>query len=334
MDYIRLWASVTIVYGHSTKWLSVERPDWFDWVNIFPGLLLLFVLSGYLVSASVERCPDKVEFLKRRFIRIYPGLWLAFAVSAVAVAIMTFLYGIPVCLADWLKWSVAQVSIFQFYTPPDLKAYGIGNPNGSLWMIPLQVSMYVVMLLTYTLLKRWGMKRWLLFLAVLAGVNVASPYIMNSLPLVAGKLYFCSPAPYAYIFYIGMFIYIFRGKVLPFLVKYFWWLLAIYALWVHGNERLFHLHIGLYVDTLQGIMVSFLTLGAAYKWGKRSLRHDYSYGIYLYHEIFVNILLIAGFVSSWWSIAAVFVCTLAVTVPTCQWVEEPLAARFRNRNIN
>lgn len=157
MDYIRLWAALSIVYGHSTHWLSVPRMEWFEWVNIFPGLILLFVLSGYLVAASVEHTSGRAVFLWRRFIRMYPALWVAFAVSAVAVAIMTHLYDIPVCLMDWVKWIVAQLSVFQFYTPPGLKAYGIGNPNGSLWMIPLQLVMYVAIMLTYKTLKRWRM---------------------------------------------------------------------------------------------------------------------------------------------------------------------------------
>lgn len=331
MDYIRLWAAVTIVYGHSTHWLKVDRVEWVDWINIFPGLLLLFVLSGYLVSASAEHCPDKVEFLKRRFVRIYPGLWVAFAVSAVAVAVMTSLYEIPVSVSDWMKWIAAQVSFFQFYTPPDLKSYGIGNPNGSLWMIPLQVCMYVFIMFTYKHLKRVSPGVWIFLIGILAGLNVASPYIMQALPTTAGKLYFCSPVPYAYIFYIGMFVYVFRKRMLPMLVKYFWCLLLVYAIWVHGNEHFLHWRFGLYVNTVQGILVCFLALGAAYKWGECRLKHDYSYGIYLYHEVFVNILLIGGFVSTWWAIAAVFACTLAVAVPTCRWVEEPVAAWFRKK---
>ena len=88
MDYIRLWASLSIVYGHSTRWLSVNRVEWFEWVNVFPGLLLLFVMSGFLVAASAEHSPGKSVFLWRRFIRMYPALWVAFGVSAIVVAIM------------------------------------------------------------------------------------------------------------------------------------------------------------------------------------------------------------------------------------------------------
>ena len=331
MDYIRMWAALTIVYGHSTHWLSVSRIEWFEWVNIFPGLILLFVLSGYLVAASAEHSSGKAVFLWRRFIRMYPALWVAFAVSAVAVAVMTHLYDIPVSLMDWAKWCIAQLSVFQFYTPPGLKAYGIGNPNGSLWMIPLQLVMYVVILLTYNSLKRLQLKWWLLLLACLIGLNVASPYIMNALPEVAGKLFFCCPVPYAYIFYIGMFVYIFRERVLPVLVKYFWLLLVIYACWVHGNSCFLHLKIGLYVDVVQGVLVCFLALAFAYKFGKHSLRHDYSYSIYLYHEIFVNILLIAGFIACWWAIGAVYLFTMMAAVLTCRLVEEPVSRILKDK---
>ena len=325
MDYLRLWASLSIVYGHCTRWLSVNRVEWFEWVNIFPGLLLLFVLSGFLVAASAEHSPSKSVFLWRRCIRLYPALWVAFGVSAIVVAIMTHLYDIHVSAGDWVKWIVAQVTVFQFYTPADLKAYGIGNPNGSLWMIPLQLCMYVLILLTYNTLKRWKVSWWLLLIAGLLAVDVASPYIMQSLPEVAGKLYFCSSFPYAYIFYVGMFLFIFRDRMLPLLVRYFWWLLAVYLFWVYGNRNLFHLEFGLYVNTLQGFLVSVLTIAAAYKFGHHGLRHDYSYSIYLFHEIFINIFLIVGFVASWWAVGAVYACTIIAAVLSCRLVEEPVS---------
>lgn len=325
MDYIRLWAALTIVYGHSTHWLSVERVMWFEWVNIFPGLMLLFVLSGYLVTASVEHSPGRCIYLWRRFIRMYPALWVAFGVSTVAVAVMTRLYEIPVSIEDWGKWIAAQLTVFQFYTPPDLKAYGMGNPNGALWMIPLQLCMYVAIMLTYKPFSRWSVNRWVLLLIALGLLNVASPYIMHALPEVAGKLYFCSPFPYAYIFYVGMFVYVFREKILPLLVKYFWCILALYVFWVYGNRLIFHLQFGLYIDPVQGGLLSFLTIATAYKFGKRALHHDYSYSIYLYHEIFVNILMIAGFVSTWWAVGLVYACTLFAAVLTCRLVEEPVS---------
>lgn len=228
----------------------------------FPGLLLLFVLSGFLVAASAEHSPGKSVFLWRRCIRLYPALWVAFGVSAVVVAIMTHLYDIHVSAGDLVKWIVAQVTVFQFYTPADLKAYGIGNPNGSLWMIPLQLCMYVPILLTYNTLKRWKMS---------------------------------------------------------------WWLLAVYLFWVYGNRNLFHLEFGLYVNTFQGFLVSVLTIAAAYKFGRHGLRHDYSYSIYLYHVIFINVFLIVGFVASWWAIGAVYACTIIAAVLSCRLVEEPVS---------
>lgn len=329
MDYIRLWAALTIVYGHSTRWLEVERMEWFEWVNIFPGLILLFVLSGYLVTASVAHSPNKQTFLWRRFIRMYPALWVALGVSAIAVASMTWLYNIPVSMVDWGTWLAAQLTVFQFYTPPGLKAYGMGNPNGALWMIPLQLCMYVAILLTYQQLRHWSIRKWLLLLAALVMLNVASPCIMHAMPTVPGKLYFCSPLPYAYIFYIGMFVYVFREKLLPFLVKHFWLLLVLYMVWCYGNEHCFHLDVGLYVNTVQGVLVCFLTLATAYKFGKYNLRHDYSYSIYLYHEIFVNVLLIAGYVASWYALGAVYACTLIAAVLTCRLVEEPVSRRWK-----
>lgn len=80
---------------------------------------------------------------------------------------MTHIYGIEVSAWSWVKWIGAQLTFFQFYTPQDLKAYGIGNPNGVLWMIPLMLCMYVLMRFAYPCLRKAGAAVWLCLLAAL-----------------------------------------------------------------------------------------------------------------------------------------------------------------------
>lgn len=327
MDWLRLFASFTVVSAHVLMWLQPPNAAWLQHFTIFPGLLVFFVMSGFLVSASIERSGDNWRgFWRRRFARIYPGLWVCFGVSAATVAILTHLYGIPVSLLSWCKWVAAQLSFFQFYTPAELKAYGIGNPNGVLWMIPLQLCMYVIMLLSYRRLSRWSVPAWLLLLAVLVGLNIGSSFLLPRLHGVAASLLYVCFIPYMYVFYIGMFAYVFRQRVIPVLSKYCWYMLAVYIVWVEGNSLWWHLPVpGLYREIVMGVLICLVTLGVAYRLGRHSLPHDYSFPAFLYHEIFINIFVMVGGVRSWWAVAVVFLSTAVCSVLSCRLIEEPAA---------
>ena len=333
MDWLRLFAAFCVMLVHSLMWLRPEGASFLRLFTIFPGLLILFVISGFLVSASIERSGGNwCEFWRRRFARIYPGLWVCFAFSAIVVAILTHLYGIPVSVSSWCKWIAAQLTFFQFYTPADLKAYGVGNPNGVLWMIPLQLCMYAIMLLTYKRLSRWSMPAWLLLLAALVGVNILSGLLFSRLHAMAARLLYVCFVPYMYVFYIGMFAYVFRHRVIPVLSKYCWLLLALYIVWVKGNALWWHIPVpGLYREIVMGVLICLVTLGAAYRLGRHTLRHDYSYPAFLYHEIFINIFVVVGFTRNWWAVAAVFLCTAACSVLSCHLIEEPAAKWLRPR---
>lgn len=329
-DYIRLFAALSIVYGHTSFWLKAPGWDAWNFLNAFYGLILLFALSGYFISASLERNSSAKAYLINRFIRIYPSLWVAFLLSALLVISFIFYHHIPISTKAWVEWVVAQVTIFQFYTPEELKVYGVGHPNGPLWMIPIQVSIYVLFLFTYKILKRFALWGWLLFLAALIGVAALSPSIISSLPIVLGKLFCFSPIPYAYIFYIAMFIYIYRCRLLPILCQFFWPMLVIYLLWFYGNKYFFHFEFGIYVNTISGIFMTLLTIACAYKFGRHSLRNDYSYGIYLFHFILINIMYNIHCVGNWYCIAIVYLATFILAYLSHHFIDKPIARRFKS----
>lgn len=328
-DLIRLFASLWIAYGHTSY--ALEAPGWDAWqqLNIFHCLILFFALSGFYVSASLERSKSAWDYLKKRLIRVYPALWFAFAVSLVIV--YCSLYGKhQVSCLSWGKWILAQISIGQFYVPQELKVYGTGHPNGALWMIPLQLGMYVIFLLTYKLLRTLNVCGWCCWLAVCIAAAVSAPAVILRLPEMMGKLYAFSPLPYAYIFYIAMFIYIYRNKALPLLCRYFWLLLIIYVTYALLNRIFFHIELGIYVDTITCVFLTVLTIACAYKFGRRNLRHDYSYGIYVFHCIFVNMLFCLDLKGHWWSIVLVYLLSLSFAWFSCHFIEEPIFRRLKN----
>ena len=331
MDWMRLYAALSIILGHSMHWLSAPDAASVRAFNIFYGLIIFFAMSGFLITASMERrLSSWPQFLWRRFIRLYPGMWVCFLVSLAVVAVMTRLYGIEVSAWSWVKWIGAQLTFFQFYTPADLKAYGIGNPNGVLWMIPLMLCMYVLMRFAYPFLRKAGTAVWLCLLAALVAVAVGAHWCYPSLPPLWQKLVFVSILPYMYIFFLAMFLCHFKARILPFLCRWWWVVLLLYVVWVKG-KACWHIHMpGLYLDVLSGCLVCILSIAVAYRFRLPRLKHDYSYPLFLYHEIFVNIFVVTGFTHSWNAVLCVFAGTIVCAVLSCRLVEEP-AARFLKR---
>lgn len=74
-DVIRLISAILIVLGHIVTHLNapIIKPIMYiqqRWV----GLICLFVISGYVIPASLERSKSKSDFIKKRVMRIYPAL--------------------------------------------------------------------------------------------------------------------------------------------------------------------------------------------------------------------------------------------------------------------
>lgn len=45
-----------------------------------------FTLSGYLISASYDRLPDVLHFVRNRLLRIFPGFWVCLLVTGFLIA--------------------------------------------------------------------------------------------------------------------------------------------------------------------------------------------------------------------------------------------------------
>lgn len=293
-DVLRLISALLIVMGHVVTHLSCSV--WKPIVAIqqnWPGLLCLFTLTGYLIPASLERSKSPKEFLVKRASRIYPELWGAFAVSFIAVILIGGGYlHLHYRIKDIAIWIISQVTFFQFYTPGSIVAYGVGNPNGALWTISMEMQVYIVILLCYPLIKKQRKAVWHLVGVIAVLCNVCFPFTEQFMPSVVYKLINVTFVPYAYIYWIGMYAYTFRDEIIPKLKKSFWCLLGGYMVWCLLNRLFLHFSFGHYCNIVTGIFVCVLTLSAGYYFENHKFKKDYSYSIYLYHMIVINVLVV------------------------------------------
>ena len=165
-DIIRLISAFLIILGHIEIHLSVKLPVWLSKLQTgYIGLFCLFVISGYVIPASFERSKTKWEYAVKWISRIYPALWGATIVSLFALIVFGIGYqGLDFSISDMCVWLFGQATVFQFYTPSTISAYGVGNPNGALWTISMEIQIYILIMIFYKLLKKQKMPVWLILI--------------------------------------------------------------------------------------------------------------------------------------------------------------------------
>ncbi|MGN0384903.1 MAG: acyltransferase family protein [Lachnospiraceae bacterium] len=327
-DYLRMFSALLIIMGHCVIHLNIAIPVWFDAIlNSWVGLFCLFVLTGYLIPASLENSKSVSEYFKKRFLRLYPGLWIAFFLSLICIIVIG--KEIRYSLKDISVWAIAQLTVFQFYTPATIGQYGVGNPNGALWTISMEIQMYVVIMLSWNWLKKQSTRMWIFLIGFALAMNIVFPYVRNKIPVMIFKLLNVTFLPYLYVFLIGMFCYKQRDLLIPILCKFFWLLLVVYCVWFLLDYFLLNFHFGHYTNVITGIMVSFLTISCGYRFGRHRIRNEVSYGLYIYHMIVINVFFMFGWTGRVALIFAVIIITYFLSFISCNLIEKPIIRKHR-----
>lgn len=319
-DVIRIFAALQVILFHYIAHFQITSFPVYAgrFFHLFSGVVIFFAISSFLITASYERCIEqkgekegKKEYIRKRLLRIYPPLWLAFGVSCICI----------VGLFDWsilfssikqlVIWVVASITCAQFYTPDVLREYGVGAPNGSLWTICVELQFYIVILLTYKFLKKASNKIWILLLLTAGVLNYTGEKLEQIVPEIVYKLFGVSFLPYAYILFLGMYICIHREKIIPFIVKHVWKIWLIFLLFSYISRNRGVVTEGVYYSTLGGALLSVLILATAYKFVVH-IKVELSYEIYLYHMVIANAFIEKEIMGLGGALAA-FVITLLVS---------------------
>ena len=291
--------------------------------EFFPGVVVLFTISGFLISDSMERSGTKKEFLKKRVFRLYPELWLCTIVNlCVLLAIARKYLNSSILL--WIGTQVFGIA----NTPSCLNGFATGSVNGTLWTILVEVQLYLIICFGYQILKKMKLFQWGIFLVMLAAVNLLCGYLSSTGGIVA-KLIERSFFPYALWFMVGAFCYQYREKaigylrcvVIPLLIVY--WFVRPY-----GMEQP-----GYYIGIGVSILCPFIVIGIAYLLPAIRFKLDLSYGMFLYHWIVLNIIVHFELLSKWkWYICFVFfIVTTLMLAWSSQVVTRKVIVMIKNR---
>lgn len=292
-DFIRIIAALQVMFGHFVEHFELNVNfigfDFFEKVFSYvpgKGVIIFFVISGFFVFPSLEK-GTWINYLKKKFIRIFPELWLAFAVNT---GLIILLYGMADSVIDNIIYFFTQLTIFQFYTGDWLREYGVGTPNGALWTISVTIQFYLSALVLYRVSKKWSLKDWVILLVSSIIIAIFCSNLIF-LPTTVYKLIIVSIVPYYYIFVIGIICYIYKDKIIPFIRKRVVIFFIIYIVCKFLYMNFFNnLRLGINYDVISTVFLSMTVIGVAFCFEKR-IKYEITYEIFIWHMIICNVFI-------------------------------------------
>ncbi|MEG2263177.1 MAG: acyltransferase [Acinetobacter sp.] len=304
---LRYIAAFEVLIGHCVTHFAINTDSilfrlYAYTVGRFHGVPVFFGLSGFLIWASLSSRTTLSVYLKKRFIRIYPELWLAVILSIVSILLLYKQY-FPISLG---VFAITQSTFLQFWTPDSLRGFGCGTPNGSLWTIFMFVQFYLIAWMLHKWLHKTHhecyknvtgggvLAKWILLFCLsfffTIGYKQASVLFSSGVENIYYKLLGQTVLPYLFMFFSGMICFEFKTVILPILKKY-WWLIIMlyYTISISGFDIP-----ATYINLLSGILLVLMTIALGFRFIKPVIKTDISYGIYLFHMVVVNVLLETG----------------------------------------
>lgn len=211
LDALRGLAALAVVALHYTT----TFPEIFPEHGAFPisfaygglGVQLFFLISGFVILMTARKRNQPIEFLKARFVRLYPTYWASLGLTVLAI------YGLPFPALQRPLWELAvNATMFQSFV-------AVRDFDGVYWSLARELVFYFLIAvslwlfkgkLTDTFVQRFSL------LWALGGLVLIAAYKLTGIGAL-NILVSASVAQYAPLFGLGMVLYIRResGRLLP-----------------------------------------------------------------------------------------------------------------------
>jgi len=328
---LRFLGALFVLWGHT--FLLCYGPggsegfpsDWLRHVTAYRaglpgiGVAMFFVLSGYLVSKSYMGHDSLLAYAEARILRIYPALWANLLLIALVL-------GPAVSELQWRDYFARDGTwrylLYNARLFPDIY-YGLpgvfpDNPrtgvNGSLWTLPVEVRMYLIvaaMGVTRVLAHRWLFNLVTVMLVIFYAVAPEDFFLLDKSRHERLALYFL----------LGAVTYVNRQQIpitTPGLISVSVPLGLLYFLGIRGTP----------FNLIFAIWFCYLVLYIAFHPRLRLPdlgRHgDFSYGLYLYaFPVTQCCILWLGADNPWMLLAPVSAITLLLAMASWFLVEKP-----------
>lgn len=344
-DLIRLFAALQVALFHSYEHMhfpSTVLNRCIYALRFFPGVPIFFFISGFLIYASYDRAPVLKNYFRNRFLRLYPGLWVCILVMIVLLSATGYITAGNMLSGQFAAWVAAQATFLQFYTPPMLRRFGVGNPNGALWTLSVEVGFYLFVPVLFWLFRTAKLSRnaWLfIWIAISIACNIwYQPYKHLHERSEMVKLLGVNVMPYLFYFLLGSLVCEnwerlrrwYEAKGLLWLLVYVAYCL-VYSVWLQRYRMSYWVSGYQFIAVLllvQAVVSQAFT--ARHLSGRLLGSNDISYGVYIYHMPIVNLLIALGYAGNNSACFIALGATLLLGVLSWRWIERPALATKRS----
>jgi peptidoglycan/LPS O-acetylase OafA/YrhL len=338
-DLIRLFAALQVVFVHGSVHLKLtaENPTISQLMAIvawFPGVPIFFVISGYLIATSFARNDLRtLPYTVNRILRIYPALYVCLGISIIVLFAFEIVTLFSFASAGLAAWLLAQLTLFQFYNPPQFRSFGVGVLNGSLWTIPVEVTFYIIIPFLMCGFKAIKLKSINFYLLSIGICSYVVFLVSKNAPTAVAKYLIVTIAPHLWMFLLGVAMYYNQSKLMGVLKgRVFFWFVPYVLFNIFITTEVTSVS-GAFCFLLKQVLLAGVVLSAAFSMTGLSnlvLRgNDVSYGVYIYHMIVTNSLVQLGLTGSLSYLLLLFIATLFVGFLSWRFVEAPVLRRKR-----
>lgn len=151
LDGLRGLAAICVVFFHYTNGSNSYSNEVFFFKYGHYGVELFFIISGFVISMTLQRKNTFFQFWKARFFRLFPVYWICMTLT---FAVTSFI-GL-----DYMKRTFSQ---YLLNTPMISKFISVKFIDGSYWSLQYELFFYLIMACIFYFLTKNLSKILLIF---------------------------------------------------------------------------------------------------------------------------------------------------------------------------
>lgn len=327
----------------------------FDIIGLFPGVPLFFITSGFLITESFLNSANIKDYAKKRFLRIYPALFINIIILELAMYIGSNMNNFDISILKYIGYLIVYIFTASSGIATTVLGFSGGDiytfngffqayPSGVLWTLTVELSFYFALPVIFLFHKKSKIFTMIIVLILFFGSIYLSSMASQKFYLSSSlhQLLEVTFLPYAWIFLLGVILRLYWEKISKYLVDKGIYFLLIYLLFSFVSNKYFGsgLWVGYkysldFITVIEVILLGIAMVSLAFSFTKIKIgfKSDLSYATYLYHMLIVHIVLSSGIQTGWYTYFIVIFISLIIAYISWRFIESPILKLKKKRII-